>query len=91
MNRAHSDKIELRNRLIARIPRMPNMPMLPSRHYVSDHTRFIRELIEKKPDLPGKQREGRALWWDKTPDALAQRQQMEEGRVPMSPYVYQTE
>jgi hypothetical protein len=67
------------------------MPMLPSRHYVSDHTRFIRELIEQKPDLAGKQREGRALWWDKTPDALAQRQQMDEGRVPMTPYVYQTE
>ena len=43
------------------------MPMLPSRHYVSDHTRFIRDLIEKKPDLPAKQREGRAIWWDKTP------------------------
>jgi hypothetical protein len=67
------------------------MPMLPSRHYVSDHTRFIRELIENKPDLPAKQREGRALWWDKTPDALTQRQQMDEGRVPMAPYVYQTE
>jgi hypothetical protein len=67
------------------------MPMLPSRHYVSDHTRFIRELIEKKPDLPEKQREGRALWWDKTPDALMQTRQMDEGRVPMLPYVYQTE
>jgi len=69
----------------------PAMPMLPSRHYVSDHTRFMRELIETRPDLPGKQREGRALWWDKTPDALAQRQQMDAGRVPMTPYVYQTE
>ena len=28
------------------------MPMLPSRHYVSDHTQFIRELIDAKPDLP---------------------------------------
>ena len=69
----------------------PIMPMLPSRHYVSDHTQFIRELIENKPDLPSKQREGRALWWDKSPDALAQTRQMDEGRVPMTPYVYQTE
>jgi Protein of unknown function (DUF3460) len=67
------------------------MPMLPSRHYVSDHTLFIRELIEQKPELPAKQREGRALWWDKTPAALKQTQQMDEGRVPMTPYVYQTE
>jgi len=69
----------------------PIMPMLPSRHYVSEHTQFIRELIESKPDLTSKQREGRALWWDKTPDALGQERQMDQGRVPMSPYVYQTE
>jgi hypothetical protein len=67
------------------------MPMLPSRHYVSDHTRFMRQLIDNKPDLPGKQREGRAIWWDKTPEALKQTRQMDEGRVPMTPYVYQTE
>jgi hypothetical protein len=67
------------------------MPMLPSRHYVSDHTRFMRELIDNKPDLAGKQREGRALWWDKTPEALKQTRQMDEGSVPMTPYVYQTE
>ncbi|HQR11417.1 MAG TPA: DUF3460 family protein [Casimicrobiaceae bacterium] len=67
------------------------MPMLPSRHYVSDHTQFIRELIEKKPDLPAKQREGRALWWDKTPEELSLERQMDEGRVAMSAYVYQTD
>ena len=67
------------------------MPMLPSRHYVSDHTRFIRDLIEKKPDLPAKQREGRAIWWDKTPEDLGAQRQMDEGRVPMSPYVYDSE
>ena len=47
------------------------MPMLPSRHYVSDHTRFMRDLIDNKPDLLGKQREGRAIWWDKTPEERA--------------------
>ena len=41
------------------------MPMLPARHYVSDHERFIEELMAKKPDLPEKQREGRAIWLDK--------------------------
>jgi uncharacterized protein DUF3460 len=66
------------------------MPMLPSRHYVSEHTQFIRDLIQKKPDLPFKQREGRALWWDKTPAELGEEKQMDDGRVPMTPYVYQT-
>ena len=36
------------------------------------------------------QREGRALWWDKTPVALGEERQMDEGRVAMTPYVYQT-
>ena len=67
------------------------MPMLPSRHYVSEHTRFIRELIDRKPELTVEQRKGRAIWWDKTPDALGLEREMEEGRVAMPPYVYQTE
>ena len=68
----------------------PAMPMLPARHYVSEHTQFIRELIAKKPDLTLKQREGRALWWDKTHAELGEEVTMDEGRVPMPAYVYQT-
>ena len=67
------------------------MPMLPARHYVSEHTQFIRELIREKPDLPRKQREGRAIWWDKTPQELAERSRMDERRVPQQPYVYDNE
>ena len=62
--------------------------MLPSRHYESDHTKFIRELMKQQPDLVRKQREGRAIWWDKTPRELAEEYRMDEGRVPQSPYVY---
>ena len=65
--------------------------MLPSRHYVSDHTRFIRELIGAKPDLPKKQQEGRQIFWDKSPDDLRERARMDEGRVPQAAYVYQTD
>jgi len=64
------------------------MPMLPSRHYVSDHTKFIRELIEAKPDLPKQQHDGRRIWWDRTPDDVSERRQMDAGRVPQQPYVY---
>lgn len=62
--------------------------MLPSRHYVSEHTKFIRELLEKRPELRDKQREGRAIWWDKRPQALAEERIRDESRVPQSPYVY---
>ncbi len=67
------------------------MGMLPSRNYVSDHTKFIRELIAKEPEIVAEQREGRALWWDKTPRELAERRTMDQGRVPQKPYVYGVE
>lgn len=63
--------------------------MLPSRHYESEHTRFIRELMAQKPQLADEQRKGRALWWDKRPEDLRERTKMDEGRVPQSAYVYQ--
>lgn len=65
--------------------------MLPARHYVSDHTRFIRELMANMPELAQQQQQGRAIWWDKRPADLALRQEMEAGRVPQRAYVYQSE
>ena len=62
--------------------------MLPSRLYESEHTKFMRELLRQRPDLIEKQREGRAIWWDKTPRELAEARTMDQGRVPQSPYVY---
>jgi hypothetical protein len=58
--------------------------------YESDLTRFIRELKGKQPDLERRQREARAIWWDKDldPEQLARWQ---ESKVPQKPYVYQTE
>ena len=65
--------------------------MLPARNYESDHTRFMRDLMEKKPELAQEQKKGRAIWWDKRPPDLADRSKMDEGRVAQTPYVYQTE
>ena len=62
--------------------------MLPSRHYVSEHTKFMREFMKQHADLLQKQREARAIWWDKTPRELAEEHRMDQGRVPQSPYVY---
>jgi hypothetical protein len=69
----------------------PHMPFLPARHYESEHTRFIRELLEKKPQLEEERRRGRAIWWDKRPAELDERRRMDESKVPMKPYVYHTE
>ena len=67
------------------------MPMLPARHYESPHTKFMRELMDKRPELKDRQREARAIWWDKDPKNLAEGRNMGEGRVPQKPYVYGSE
>jgi hypothetical protein len=62
--------------------------MLPSRHYESEHTKFMRDLLQQRPDLIDKQREGRAIWWDKRPKELAEERVRDTSRVAQSPYVY---
>lgn len=57
--------------------------------YESDITRFLRELKQKNPELERKQREGRALWWDKEID-FDELRRLEQSKVPQPPYVYQT-
>ncbi len=57
--------------------------------YESDITRFLRELKQKTPDLERKQREGRALLWDRELDA-EQLRRWQASNVPQKPYVYDT-
>lgn len=38
------------------------------RVYVSDHTRWMNEMLEKNPQWVADQKAGRALWWDKPQD-----------------------
>jgi hypothetical protein len=55
--------------------------------YESEITRFLRDLKQQKPDIERKQREGRAIWWDKMPDP-DESQRREESNVPQPAYVY---
>lgn len=57
--------------------------------YESDITRFLRELKQKNPDLERKQREGRAIWWDREVD-LDELRRRNQAKVPQPPYVYYT-
>ena len=36
--------------------------------YVSDHTKWMREMMAKNPEWAEDQRVGRAIWWDKQLD-----------------------
>lgn len=58
--------------------------------YESEHTKFIREWLEKHPEEIIEQKKGRALWWDK-PQDLETQQRLDDVKVPMKPYPYQNE
>lgn len=58
--------------------------------YESDITKFIRELKRRQPDLERKQREGRAIWWDKEID-FDELRAYEQAKVPLKPYAYYTD
>jgi hypothetical protein len=58
--------------------------------YESEITRFIAELKARQPDLERKQREGRAIWWDKELDR-DELERQRQSRVPQQGYVYQTQ
>lgn len=64
------------------------MPLLPNRDYESDTTTFIRDLLQQKPYLETEQKKSRAIWWDKTPQQLELRRQLDAGLVQQKAYVY---
>ena len=56
--------------------------------YESEHTKFIREWMERHPEEIAEQKRGRALWWDKLPQTPEVRHDNSEGTVPPKAYYY---
>lgn len=57
--------------------------------YQSEATQFIESLKKTDASLESRQRQGRALLWDKPQDRQTQAE-WNDARVPQQPYVYQT-
>lgn len=55
--------------------------------YVSEVTRFLRDLKAQRPELETAQKQGRSLLWDR-PQDLDLRAAFDRARVPQKPYVY---
>jgi hypothetical protein len=62
---------------------------MASQFYVSDITRFLREVLEADPSIEKSQREGRDIFWDHKVDIDMQKRQ-QQAEVPMKGYVYDT-
>lgn len=57
--------------------------------YESEHTRFMRELFARRPQLAEEQLRGRALLWDRPPQSPDERSRAAESRVRQKAYPYQ--
>ena len=55
--------------------------------YESDITQFMRELMDKNPELRVLQKQNRATWWDRNIDLEEQRRN-EQSEAPKQPYAY---
>ncbi|HZW12380.1 MAG TPA: DUF3460 family protein [Noviherbaspirillum sp.] len=58
--------------------------------YQSEFTNFLNDMKSKDPGIEERQREGRALLWDKAPLDLDATKRARESRVKQQPYVYQS-
>ncbi len=57
--------------------------------YESEFTKFIQELKKNQPELEARQRQGRALLWDKEPRSLDDQERTRDSRIKQQAYVYQ--
>ena len=60
---------------------------MATKNYVSETTQFLREFLEKHPEVVEKQRKHRATWWDR-PQDLRETEALESAKVPKKPYEY---
>ena len=57
------------------------------KNYESDTTQFIRDFLNKHPEVVDKQRQARTTWWDR-PQDFKERARLESAEVPQKGYEY---
>ncbi len=58
-------------------------------NYESEFTVFLKQWKQQKPELEEKQRQGRALLWDKNTTSLDEQARRKEATIRQQAYVYQ--
>ena len=56
--------------------------------YESEHTKFLREWMEKHPEEKLEQQKGRALWWDKPAQSPEAQKRAAAAKVQTKAYYY---
>jgi hypothetical protein len=83
-----TDRAEARRYTGGPAQKRPAMPLF-WKPYRSDVTDFIAKLKKRDPQLEERQRQGRALLWDRSPDRELS-ETAADSKVAQQPYVYQT-
>jgi hypothetical protein len=55
--------------------------------YESDVTKFMRDFLERHPEVVEKQKQARATWWDR-PQSLNVNKALDAAKVPKKSYEY---
>ncbi len=59
-----------------------------AKFYESEHTKFMREWLEKHPEQRDEKLRGRNLWWDKDARSMDEMKRANESKVAQKAYVY---
>jgi hypothetical protein len=57
------------------------------KNYQSEATLFIKDFLDRNPQVVDKQKQHRATWWDR-PQSLQERKVADDASVPQKGYVY---
>jgi hypothetical protein len=64
--------------------------MAKNTSYVSDATKFIKELKQQKPYLKKQQESLRKTWWDKSEDEVTEELELDKKNLKPQSYAYFT-
>jgi Protein of unknown function (DUF3460) len=61
---------------------------MKQKKYESEITQFIRDLMEKNPDMAADQQKARAMWWEKAPVTPGEQKNIDASDLPKPAYAY---
>jgi Protein of unknown function (DUF3460) len=56
--------------------------------YESEITQFMRDLMQKNPDMAADQQKARAMWWEKAPVTPKEQNELDASDLPKPAYAY---
>lgn len=62
--------------------------MVKNTNYISENTKFLQNLFEKKPQLKQQQEKLRNTWWNKSPQEVEEQNELRKNQLTVDGYQY---